>query len=175
MGHETHRIGREPGGAPSACRGVGQGRPRDSRDRPACWGIARSRASLDARLEEGRRWRAGCQAHAGPAQEVDRPAAREAPGAPSRRSGRQRLSQRALDVEADCDLDSPGVRCPLSPEPSVPCPSIVWVELSGARAPGDSARRGRHRALEALPMAGYKKKREDLAPTSPSSMRAASC
>lgn len=175
MGHETHRISSELGEAPSSCRGVVKGWGRDSSDRPAGPGIAWSRAPLDSRLEEARRRGAGVQAHAGQAHEADRQAAREAPDAPPRRSDGLRLSQRAVDVTADGDGDSSGIRCAVSPEPSVARPARVGVELSGARAPRDSARRGRHRALDATHVARHKKKLEDLAPTSPSSMRAASC
>ena len=175
MGHETHRISSELGAAPASCCGVVKEEGRDSSDCPTGPSITWSCAPLDSRLEEARRQGARCQAHAGAAQEADRQTAREASDAPPRWRTGLWVSQRAVDVAADGDGDSSGVRGAVPPEPSVARPARVWVELSGARAPSDSARRGRHRALAAAQVARNKKKLEDLGPTSPSSMRVGSC
>ncbi len=175
MGHETHRIRSEPGEAPSSCRGIVQEREGDSRDRPSGPGFTRSRASLDSGLEEAWRHSLGSQADSGPAKENDRHAARQASEAAARRGDGLRVSQRAVDVEAYCHADPQGVRRPLPPKPPVARPSGVRVELPGARTPRDPARRRGHRSLEEAQVAGNKKKPKGLAPTSSSSMRAASC
>ena len=175
MGYETHRIRSEPGEAPSSCRGIVQEREGYSRGRPSGSGLSRSRASLDSGLEEAWRSSVGGQADAGPAMENERHAARQASEAAARRGDGLRVSQRAVDVEAYCQADPQRVRRPLPPEPPVASPSGVRVELPGARTPRDPARRRGHRALDAAQVACNKKKPEGLAPTSSSSMRAASC
>lgn len=71
--------------------------------------------------------------------------------------------------------DRKAVRDRLPPQSSVANPERLGLELP--EAPDSGAGKGRrgHRALEAVPVAPYKKRPKNLAPIWPSSMRAASC
>jgi hypothetical protein len=68
-----------------------------------------------------------------------------------------------------------GVPGALSPLARVEGLAKLALELSGTGTPGHPARRTSHCALEALQVAGHKKKPEDLGPISRSSTRAAFC
>jgi len=85
------------------------------------------------------------------------------------------LSERSLDLEENQSGNSKGVRSYLPPRPRLEDSAQGRLELPGSRTPVHSARRRQDCTLEASQMAGYKKKSKDLVPTSPSSMRAASC
>src|SRR5437773_9092574 len=175
MVHETHRISSEPREAPPSSRGVVKERERDSGGGPPGPSLAGSRPSLAPGLEEAWRCSVGSQAHAGKALETDREAAGEAPKAAARGGDGVGLSQRVVDVEAHRQPGPQGVRGSLPPEPPLACPPGVRVELPSARTARHPARRRGHRALDAAQVAGNKKKPENLAPTSPSSMRSVSC
>src|SRR6266478_7713472 len=100
MVHETHRISSELGESPPSSRGVVKEGEWASGGRPPGASLAGSRASLAPGLEAA--WRCGVegQAHAGPALETDRQAAREVAEAAALGGDSVRLSQRAVDVEA---------------------------------------------------------------------------
>jgi transposase len=87
----------------------------------------------------------------------------------------QWLSQRAMDLEAHRRGDSGGVWHPLSPCPCLEELTPSGLELSGAGAAAHPTPRPSHCSLAALPVAGDKKKPNDLGPISPSWMRAACC
>ncbi len=86
-----------------------------------------------------------------------------------------RLSQRSVDPETHCLGDSQGVRRGVSSKPRLASPPPDGLVLSSSGTARHPTRREGHRALEAVQVAAYKKTRNDLGPTWPSSMKAASC
>ena len=175
MGHETSWVGGIVGeAAPSRHRVVETG-PGIERDRATDSLLCLVGPSLGSRLEEERRHGAGIETRPGTSEEADRAAAGSTVAAPAPRRHGAWFSQRAVDPEADRIADPEGVRRALPSEPPLARAPVMRLELPGAGAPRDPARRGGHRALEAAHVAGNKKKLEDVAPTSHFSMKAASC
>jgi hypothetical protein len=129
------------------------------------------RLSMAPGLAAGGRGGLGPPAEPGAAAPVDRPAVPPAgravgPGGPipwrCQRAG-DLVAHRGRDAGALWGARSPGTRLEARAPPG--------LEVSGARRPGQPTRRTDHGALEALPVAGHKKKPDDLGPTSPSWMR----
>ena len=175
MGHETPWIGGIVGeAAPSRHRvvetGIGIERDRQERSLIGLFG-----PPMGSGLEETRRRGVGIEARPRAAQKAERASAGATPAAPSSRRHGLRLPQRAVDSEADRVADPQGVRRSVSSEPPLACAAVLRLELPGTGTPRNPARRGGHRPLEAAQVARDKKKPEDLAPTSRSSMKAASC
>ena len=83
--------------------------------------------------------------------------------------------QRAMDAQAYSPRDQARIQRSSSSFSCLENTAPRRLELSGARAPCDPKGRRSHRTLEALQVACYKKKPEDLVPTSFSSMKAAFC
>ena len=86
-----------------------------------------------------------------------------------------RLPQRTMDVGSHRRGDCAGVRCILSSQSCMAAASSTLLVLPGSGVAGHAARRGRHRPLEALPLAAYKKRLANLGPIWPSWMKAAFC
>src|SRR6266540_798361 len=156
--HRAPGTGVQParGGAPSA-------------------GVSGLRASVAPSLATGGRGGLGPEAHPWPTVPVDRPAVYPTSRAVAAGGHRPWLRQRAVDLTADRGGDSDALRGALSPGARLEALAPLGVELPGPGAPGHAARRASHRPLDALPVAGHKKKPDDLGPTSPSWMRVAFC
>lgn len=85
------------------------------------------------------------------------------------------LHHGSLDLEAHCNGNPETFPCWLSPQSYLAYSAGFGVELPEARASGTGKRRGEDCTLETLPLAPDKKKLKNLAPISPSSMKAGSC
>lgn len=175
MGYETLRFPQNIGKAPTPCCGTPSARAELERGRAPSAGIDRISVAVAAGLGERRRGGLGRQAGSGPAAQVDGPTMPTIAATVAERGQGIWLSQRALDLEAHGHGDMVGVPGALSPLARVEGLAEPALELSGAGTPGHPARRTSDCALEALQVAGHKKKPEDLAPISRSSTRAAFC
>lgn len=85
-----------------------------------------------------------------------------------------RIRHGLVDLGADRGRDPATLRSALSSLPRLEAAAQYGLVLPEARNQGERERRGSHRALEALPVAPYKKKPNDLGPISSSSTKAAS-
>ena len=85
------------------------------------------------------------------------------------------VPERHLDTEADCTRDSEGVPGPLRRWSRMEASASVGLELPSSGEKSNPTRRRGNRELEAVQVACAKKNGKDLGPTSPSSMKAASC
>src|SRR6266542_3720258 len=138
-------------------------------------GVSWIRLAVAPSLAAGRRGGLGPQADPWPAAPVDRPAVHPAGRALAPGGHSPWVRQRAVDLTAYRGGDPGAFWGALSPRARLEALASLGLELSGARTPGDPARRPGHCALAALQVARDKKKPEDLAPISPSWMRAAFC
>ena len=84
-----------------------------------------------------------------------------------------RLSERSVDAETNQDRYPQGVRCCVPPQSRLAAVAPCRLVVSSARGPGDPTGPRGHCSLEALPVAAYKKRRNDLGPIWFSSMKAA--
>ena len=175
MGHETPWIGGIVGEAAPARHRVVEKGPGIERDRATDSLLCLFGPSLGSRVEEERRHGAGIETRPGTSEEADRAAAGSTVAAPAPRRHGEWFPQRAVDSEADRVADPQGVRRSVSSEPPLARAAVLRLELPGTGTPRNPARRRGHRPLEAAQVARDKKKPEDLAPTSRSSMKAASC
>src|SRR6266850_6457125 len=123
-------------------------------------------------LAAGRRRRLGPQAGARPASQVDRRAMPPGTQPIVARCQSQRFSQRAVDLDSHRGGDSGALWGALSPCARLEDPTPLELELSGPRASTHPTRRAGHHPLEALHVAGDKKKPSAWELTSPSWMRA---
>ena len=175
MWHETIWIA-EDVGAPAAkgCRAIGE------RFDPGGRGPSGERLGiLGLPLEQdacgGRTGGLGAQAHAGSAPKAE---GRRTPAPPriAFTGGLGvRFCQRSVDPEAYRQGDSQRVRRKVSPQPCLASAARVQLVLPGSRAPSAATRRKGHRPLEAVSLAAYKKRRYDLGPIWPFSMKVAFC
>jgi hypothetical protein len=175
MRYETLRFPQILGKAPTPCRGTPSARAELERGRAPGAGIGRLGVAVAAGLDEWRRGSLGRQAGTWSAAHADRPPMPTMTATFAERGQGIWLCQRALDLEAHGHGDMVGVPGALSSLARVEGLEELALELSGAGTPSHSARRTRDCALEALQVAGHKKKREDLAPISRFSTRAAFC
>jgi hypothetical protein len=175
MGHETLWFPQNIGKAPTPCCGTPSARAELERGRAPSAGIGRLGVAVAAGLGERRRGSLVRQAGSWPAVQADGPTMPTIAATVAERGQDLRLSQRSLDLEAHGHGDMVGVSGALSPLARVEDLAELALELSGAGTPGHPARRTSDRALEALQVAGHKKKPEDLAPISRSSTRAVFC
>src|SRR5919197_2722229 len=175
MVHETLWITQNLGTAPTPGRNAPGRRPELERGCSPHARVGGVSVSMAARL--GRRSRGGVSPQAGarPAAQADRPAMRTVgaaltPGGPS-----AWVRERAVDLTAHRGDDSGALWGALSSRARLEALAPLRVELSGAGAARQPTGRAGHRPLEALHLAGAKKKPNDLGPISPFWMRAASC
>ena len=84
-----------------------------------------------------------------------------------------RLSERSVDAETNQNRYPQGVRCCLPPQSRLAAVATRGLVMSSARAPSDPTGLRGHCSWEALQVAAYKKRRNDLGPIWFSSMRAA--
>jgi hypothetical protein len=120
---------------------------------------ARVKASTDAR----------------PSSQADQSSKRTSCPSPLKRSSGCRVSDRFMDFKSGGQSDPPTVRRSLSSQPRVETPRRLGVELPEAGATRFTKRRGRDRALEAVPLAAYKKTPTDVGPIWSSLMNRAFC
>ena len=176
MGHETPWIPRGTGKAPSESHCPAEGR----QDKPIggstySGSIQELRFSMVPRVPEGRLQ--------SPSFKDDPRASSQAfskrEGNPKRaalvRPAGCRVSDRPLDLEADCPNHPQAAWNSVSPQPCVENPSGDGLELPETRTPGSTKERERNCAVEGLPVASYKKKPKDLGPIWFSWMNRAFC
>ena len=175
MLHETTWICQDTGASPAKGDGTAGKRPDHGRGVPS--GRVFNRLRLPLASSPGRRWGGGVGVQTG-----SRPAAEAPEGRMSAAAGRvvERglglwLPQRTVDSEAHRPGDPPGVWGPLSPQPCLAGVTAVALVLPSARTPARAAGRGSRGTLEAIQVAAYKKRRENLGPIWPSLMKAAFC
>ena len=84
-------------------------------------------------------------------------------------------SDRSVDLEADRSVDREAVSHSVPPQPCLAVTSRHGVELPETGAPSSTTRRSGDCALEAIPLAAYKKTPKGLEPLWSSSMNRASC
>src|SRR3990172_9181796 len=153
MGHETPWIGGIVGeAAPSRHRVVETG-PGIERGRATNSLLCLFGPPLGSRLEEERRHGAGIETRPRTSEEADRATAGSTVAHPAPRRHGEWFSQRTLDPEADRISDPQGVRRALPSESLLARAPVMRLELPDAGAPGDPARRGGHRSLEAAQVA----------------------
>ena len=175
MGHETLWFPQNTRKAATPSHGAPGTRAELERGGAPGAGLGGLNTSVAAGVGARRRGGLGCQACSRSAAQIDC-ATRPALAATMAARGQDVwLSQRAMDLEAHGHGDLAGVPSALSPLARVEGLAELALELSSTGTPGHPARRARNRALEALPVAGHKKKPENLAPISRSSTRAAFC
>jgi hypothetical protein len=176
MGHETPRIPRGTGEAPSARGRVAEGRQDDP-----VGGSAFSRSIQELRfpmvpgVPGGRVQGSSFKGDPGTSAQAVSNRARQPIENPSVRSAGCRIPDRPLDLEAYCPNHSQALWRSVSPQSCMAVASGNELELSEARTPGVAEEGERDRPLEGLPMAPYKKRPKDLGPIWSSSMSLASC
>lgn len=90
----------------------------------------------------------------------------QAPATAEQRALRSRIHDRPLDPATDCQADRKALRDSLPPGPCVAGDDESRMDVAEAATSGHTKRRGNHRPLEEIRVAGYKKKPEDLGPIS---------
>lgn len=122
------------------------------------------------------RWASRSAAQANPwasATVLPVPEAQAAAIAGERRFG-SRIHDRPVDPAADCQADRKALRDSLPPGPCVAGDDESPMDVAEAGTSGHTQRRGNHRPLEEIRLAGYKKKPEELGPISYFSTKAGS-
>jgi hypothetical protein len=175
MMHETTWFCQDVGAAPATGRRTAGAWAFNGRSFPSRRMYESLGLPLETGVGPGRGRGAGGQARARSSEQTVRGPMPATVGLVAERGGCQRLSQRTVDVGSHRRGDRAGVRGLLSPQSCMAAASSTLLVLSSAGMAGHAARRGRHRPLEALPVAAYKKTPDDLGPIWPSWMRAASC
>jgi len=131
--------------------------------------------SMEGATPERRRTSSKGQAGSGETSEVEH--AQEAELGSDSRGGTvaMRVFHRPMDGASCGGGDRKTFWDPVPPQPHVETPGGIGVELPEAPEAGPGTGREGHRALEALPVAAYKKRPSDLEPIWSSSTRAGSC
>src|SRR3989304_10083278 len=175
MMHETHWNPEGVGTASATSHSTPRAWYESEGGRAACRGLIFRGLPMATGGSPGRPWGSEGQTGSGPSAEAAR---RRTPAASGPLVGRSLglwFSQRAVDAEADSAGDPQRVRYCIPPQPPMAAVAPRGLVLPGTRAPSDPAERRGHCPLEALQMAAYKKRRNDLGPTWFSSMKAAFC
>lgn len=176
MGHETPRIPRGTGEAPSTRHRVATRRQGHSFSCSAFGGsIQELRFSMVSRLPRGRVESPPLEGHSGPPSQAVSNRERQISGTAFGGSSGRRISDRPLDPEADRANHPQALSHPVSPQSCVAVASRDGMELSETRAPGITKERERDCPLEGLPVAAYKKTPKDVEPIWSSLMSRASC
>ena len=175
MVHETLRLTQNVGTAPAPGGGAPGSRPEPERGRRPCAGVGSISLSLAAGLGRSGGGRLSPQAGARAAAQINPPAVHAAGTAVIAGGQGPWVRQRAVDLTAHRGGDSGALWGALSPGARLEAVAPRGLELSGARRAGHPPQRAGHRALEALHVAGDKKKPENLGPTSSSWMSVAFC
>ena len=174
-GYETPRDPATTGEASPTGHPVGESGEKTVGRRPLGGGIQKFGVPMVRSVPK--EWRGG------PSPQTDSGAAAKAHQAPEAQVGEPsavgtigaRLSNRTVDLEAHCPVGPETVSRSLSPPSRVALASSNGMELPEARPPGSTTGRSGDCALEAVPLAAYKKTPSDVAPIWSSSMNRASC
>lgn len=174
MGHETPWNNATVGGAAPTCHKVVEGGPILIRRCPEPELIREQRLPLVAGFSgERHEWIAACPGFRTSSKADPGPEAK-ADAYPFTQCLGRRIRHGLVDTGPNRKCDSAALRSALSPLPHLEAVARSGLVLPEARNPGTGERRRSHRALEALPVAAYKKKPKDLGPISSFSTRAAS-
>lgn len=173
MKHETTWIP-EVVGAATTLRGCVTGRRHERKGggppltRRLAFGVP-----MEGTLAEGWQGILERQTRSGEAAKARGRRVSSAPGDLVGRSARLRILHRFLDPEAHRESNSQRIRREIQHHPCMARLASFWMVLSGPGATRHAKRRRGHCSLEAVQVAAYKKKPDDLGPTWFSSMRAA--
>lgn len=174
MGHETPWNSAAVGGAAPARHKVAEEGPAVVHRCPGPEFIREQRIPLVAGFPEERRQWAAARPRFGASPKADASAETKADAYSLAQCLGRRLRHGPLDPGPDRGSDQAALRGGLSPLPHLEALAWAGLVLPEARDQGAGERRRIHRALEALPVAAYKKKPKDLGPISSSSTRAGS-
>lgn len=130
---------------------------------------------LVSNISKKRVGRVEAPTHARPAAQAYQGAKKQAHKCVAERSPISRLSDRYVDAPACGRSDRPSVRHTVSSLPCLETSGQSGVELPKTGAPRPAARRRKNHPLEAVPMASYKKTRQNVVPTWYFLMKAAFC
>ena len=174
MGHETPWNNPRVGKTKTEGRKADEGRPFLIGCRPDVELLSKQRLSMVASVSEERRER--IEAHPGfrPSPAVELSAEAQADADTLSQCVGRRILHGSVDPGPDRGGDPAAPWSELSPLPYLEAPSGPGLVLPEAQVQGPREERGRHRALETVSVAAYKKKPNDLGPISSSSTKAGS-
>ena len=175
MLHETIRFPKDVGATKTRRRRSLETRAKPEGSCPAYRGQLFFRVPLAAGASKGRRCRSKSQSDFWSSEETEAGTVPAADRDSSERRKGMGIPQRIVDPEKDCPRDPQEIRPGLPRWPRLENVALGRLELPSSRTACHPARRGGDCSLEALQVAGVKKKRKDWAPTWFSSMKAASC
>lgn len=176
MVHETVWIAQGIGEASAKGDRSFAERPEHRRSRQTGRCVVRFGVPVAGSACSRRRQSLGIETCTGTSSETGRQGDTDAPGNSSEGCSGLWVPKRHLDPEAHGSRDSEGIRSKVPSVPRLEAPEESRMELPSSREACSPARRSGNRTLEAVQVAGDKKKGpQDLVPTWPSSMKAAFC
>ena len=164
MHHETHRIAQGIGTAPAASLRADEERNQCEGGGPTRRRVPHLGLSVAAGSARARAIRVEGGAGFGASPKTARRRLRAALGPAGEGCRGVWFFQRSVDLETDRRGNSQRIRDHLSSESPLATSAPRGLVLSGAGASSRPARRSSHRSLETLPVASYKKRRDDLGP-----------